>query len=75
MAGSQVSGPARHGSQEETVEVDSLGPMAEGLATALQWYGDSMGEKLASLSREQSVLLAKLEAAREASCFLSCRIP
>ncbi|CAM9183438.1 unnamed protein product [Laminaria digitata] len=40
--------------------------MSEGLATAFQCLEDGMAEKLASLGKEQSALLAKLEAARQA---------
>lgn len=45
--------------------------ITEGLATALQCFQDEMGEKLASLAKEQAALLAKLEASREASGSLS----
>lgn len=45
--------------------------IAEGLAMALQCFQDGMGEKLASLAKEQAELLAKLEASREASDCLS----
>lgn len=44
--------------------------ITEGLATALQCFQDEMGEKLASLAKEQAALLAKLEASREASACL-----
>lgn len=43
----------------------ALAMMSEGLATAFQCFEDGMAEKLASLGKEQSALLAKLEAARE----------
>lgn len=49
-------------------DLDPFGPMAEGLATALQCYEDSMGEKMMSLVKEQSALLEKLESARKVGC-------
>lgn len=53
----------------------ALAMMAEGLATAFQCLEDGMAEKLASLGKEQSALLAKLEAAREVrSCFRVFRV-
>lgn len=66
MTTSEVtSAAAGHGPQGEAGIPSE--PIVEGLATALQWYGDILEEKLASLSREQSVLLMKLEAARDVS--------
>lgn len=44
---------------------DPFRPMAEGLAIALQCYEDRMEEKLLSLAKEQSALLARLEGARQ----------
>lgn len=59
--------------KSEEDRVAALAMMAEGLATAFQYLEDGMAEKLASLGKEQSALLAKLEAAREVrSCV--CRV-
>lgn len=53
------------GLQIDSTRQDALGSVAEGLATALQCHEDVMGERLASLLKEQSALLARLEAARQ----------
>lgn len=49
----------------------ALAMMAEGLATAFQCLEDGMADKLESLGKEQSALLAKLQAAREV-CGVFC---
>lgn len=61
-AGEAGAGRDRMGDRSQE---DALGPMVEGLATALQCYQDRMGEHMVSLVNEQAALLAKLDAARQ----------
>lgn len=65
MATANQNSSRSGGREMQGIGEDALGPMASGLATALQVCEDSMGDRLASLAKEQCALLAKLEAGRK----------